>query len=125
MIAQKDFNLLVSYLCERIARQLMLAVAFIVIFMSSNNIMTKGVLRGGGDTRFLMIADILFLWVVSIPLGALAGLVLHLPPFWIYVCLKLDQIIKAFWCVTRLRSKKWIKAIHGAKESKPPAKPGA
>lgn len=116
MIAQKDFNLLVSYLCERIARQLMLAVAFIVIFMSSNNIMTKGVLRGGGDTRFLMIADILFLWVVSIPLGALAGLVLHLPPFWIYVCLKLDQIIKAFWCVTRLRSKKWIKAIHGAKE---------
>ena len=106
----------VSAETEEIARQLMLAVAFIVIFMSSNNIMTKGVLRGGGDTRFLMIADILFLWVVSIPLGALAGLVLHLPPFWIYVCLKLDQIIKAFWCVTRLRSKKWIKAIHGVKE---------
>ena len=89
----------VSAETEEIARQLMLAVAFIVIFMSSNNIMTKGVLRGGGDTRFLMVADILFLWVVSIPLGALAGLVLHLPPFWIYVCLKLDQIIKAFWWV--------------------------
>ena len=100
---------------EEIARQLMLAVAFIVIFMSSNNIMTKGVLRGGGDTRFLMVADILFLWVVSIPVGAVAGLVLHLPPFWIYVCLKLDQVIKAFWCITRLKSRKWIKAIHGAK----------
>ena len=106
----------VSAETEEIARQLMLAVAFIVIFMSSNNIMTKGVLRGGGDTRFRMIADILLLRVVSIPLGAMAGLVLHLPPFWIYVCLKLDQIIKAFWCVTRLRSKKWIKAIHGAEE---------
>ena len=106
----------VSAETEEIARQLMLAVAFIVIFMSSNNIMTKGVLRGGGDTRFLMVADILFLWVVSIPVGALAGLVLHLPPFWIYVCLKLDQIIKAFWCVTRLRSRKWIKAIHGSEE---------
>lgn len=106
----------VSAETEEIARQLMLAVAFIVIFMSSNNIMTKGVLRGGGDTRFLMVADILFLWVVSIPVGALAGLVLHLPPFWIYVCLKLDQIIKAFWCVTRLRSRKWIKVIHGAEE---------
>lgn len=101
---------------EEIARQLMLAVAFIVIFMSGNNIMTKGVLRGGGDTRFLMVADILFLWVVSIPVGALAGLVLHLPPFWIYVCLKLDQILKAFWCVTRLRSRKWIKTIRGAEE---------
>ena len=104
----------VSAETAEIARQLMLAVGFIVIFMCSNNIMTKGVLRGGGDTRFLMVADILFLWVVSIPAGALAGLVLHLPPFWIYVCLKLDQIIKAFWCITRLRSRKWIKAIHGA-----------
>ena len=103
----------VSAETAEIARQLMLAVGFIVIFMCSNNIMTKGVLRGGGDTRFLMVADILFLWVVSIPAGALAGLVLHLPPFWIYVCLKLDQIIKAFWCITRLRSRKWIKAIHG------------
>lgn len=51
---------------------------------------------------------------MSIPLGALAGLVWHLPPFWIYVCLKIDQILKAFWCVTRLRSRKWIKVIHGA-----------
>lgn len=103
----------VSQETEEIARQLMLAVAFIVIFMSGNNIMTKGVLRGGGDTRFLMVADILFLWAVSIPVGALAGLVWHVSPFWIYVCLKLDQIIKAFWCISRLRSRKWIKVIHG------------
>lgn len=94
-----------------IARQLMDAVAFIVVFQSANSILTKGVLRGGGDTKFLMIADILFLWVVSIPVGALAGLYWHLDPFWIYVCLKLDQIIKAVWCVFRLRSKKWIKSI--------------
>lgn len=97
-----------------IAEQLMLAVGFIVIFQSMNSILTKGVMRGGGDTRFLMVADILFLWVVSIPLGALAGLVWHWPAFWIYTCLKLDQIIKAFWCILRLRSRKWIKAVHGA-----------
>jgi len=96
-----------------IAEQLMLAVGFIVIFQSANGIITKGVLRGGGDTRFLMVADILFLWVVSIPLGALAGLVWHLPAFWIYTCLKLDQVIKAFWCISRLRSRRWIKKIRG------------
>lgn len=94
-----------------IAMQLMEAVAFIVIFQSANSIMTKGVLRGGGDTKFLMVADILFLWVVSIPLGAMAGLVWHFEPFWIYVCLKLDQVIKAVWCVFRLKSGKWIKSI--------------
>ena len=75
------------------------AILIIVIFQSMSSILTKGVLRGGGDTKFLMLADILFLWVASIPLGAIAGLVLHLPAFWIYVCLKLDQIIKPIWCI--------------------------
>ena len=96
---------------KSIAEQLMLAVGFIVIFQSMNSILTKGVLRGGGDTKFLMIADILFLWAASVPLGALAGLVWHMPAFWIYTLLKIDQIIKSVWCVFRLSSKKWIKRI--------------
>lgn len=96
---------------QAIAYELMMAVGIIVIFQSMNSILTKGVLRGGGDTKFLMLADILFLWVASIPLGALAGLVWHLPAFWIYIFIKIDQFIKAIWCVFRLASKKWIKKI--------------
>lgn len=99
---------------KALAYQLMDAVGIVVIFLSMNNILTKGVLRGGGDTRFLMVADILFLWCASIPLGALAGLVLHLPAFWIYFFLRIDQFIKAFWCLFRLRSRKWIKKIKPA-----------
>lgn len=99
-----------------IASQLMDAVGFILIFQAANSILTKGVLRGGGDTKFLMVADILFLWVAAIPLGALAGLVWHMPAFWIFTFLKIDQIIKAVWCVFRLYSGKWIKVIHTAEE---------
>ena len=72
----------------QIAGELMDAIAFIVIFQSMNSILTKGVLRGGGDTKFLMVADIIFLWAASLPLGILAGLVWHLDAFWIYVFLK-------------------------------------
>ena len=103
---------------KAIAQELMLAIGLIVVFQSMNSILTKGVMRGGGDTKFLMVADILFLWIVSIPVGAVAGLVLHLPAFWIYVCLKLDQIIKAIWCIGRFRSNQWIKAVHGVGHSK-------
>lgn len=96
---------------KEITQQLMDAVGFIVIFQTMDSVLTKGVLRGGGDTKFLMLADILFLWAASIPLGYLAGLVWHLSAFWIYTLLKIDQIIKYIWCIWRLKSGRWIKKI--------------
>ena len=104
----------VSEEARLIAWQLMDAIGFIVIFQAMNSILTKGVLRAGGDTRFLMAGDILFLWVASIPLGILAAFVFHWPPFWIYAMLKIDQVIKCVWCVFRLRSRKWMKRIKAA-----------
>ena len=101
----------VSQEAREIAQELMLAISFIIVFQAMNSILTKGVLRAGGDTKFLMAGDILFLWVASIPLGALAGLVLNWPPFWIYTLLKIDQIIKCVWCYFRLRNRKWMKKI--------------
>ena len=101
---------------QEIAWQLMVSISIIVVFQATNSIMTKGVLRGGGDTKILMAADNIFLWVASLPLGILAGLVLHLPAFWIYFFLKIDQVLKAIWCVIRLRSGKWIKKIKSGAE---------
>lgn len=101
-----------------IAKQLMLSISVIIIFQATNSIMTKGVLRGGGDTKMLMVADNVFLWVVSIPLGILAGFVFKWPAFWIYFCLKFDQVIKTVWCVGRLKSEKWIKKISTGKSSR-------
>jgi Na+-driven multidrug efflux pump len=98
-----------------IAGQLMAAISLIIIFRATNSIMTKGVLRGGGDTKMLMLADNIFLWVLSIPFGILAGFVFHWPAFWIYVALKSDDIVKTVWCVIRLRSEKWIKKISTGK----------
>lgn len=101
---------------QKIARELMLSISIIVVFQATNSIMTKGVLRGGGDTKMLMLADNLFLWIASLPLGIIAGLVLGLPAFWIYFALKFDQVLKAFWCVYRLNSGKWIKKIRSESE---------
>ncbi len=101
----------ISQETRMIAKQLMESIALIIVFQAMNSILTKGVLRGGGDTKFLMVADILFLWVASVPLGALAGLYFHLNAFWVYFFLKIDQVIKAVWCIFRLRSGKWIKVI--------------
>ncbi len=98
-----------------IAYQLLNAISLIIIFQAANSIMTKGVLRGGGDTKVLMFADNIFLWAMALPLGILAGFIFELPAFWIYFFLKSDQIAKTIWCVWRLRSRKWIKKISTGK----------
>ena len=100
-----------SPVVKEIARNLMNAISFIIVFQATNSIMTKGVLRGGGDTKMLMVADNIFLWALSIPLGYLAGYVFNLDVFWVYFFLKIDQIVKTFWCVLRLKGGKWIKKI--------------
>lgn len=99
-----------------LARELMWSVSVIVAFQATNSIMTKGVLRGGGDTKVLMVADNVFLWVASVPLGILAGFWWQLPAFWIYFALKIDQVLKAVWCVWRLHSGKWIKKVRAESE---------
>ena len=100
---------------KHIAHQLMNSISLIIIFRATNSIMTKGVLRGGGDTKMLMITENVFLWILSIPLGILAGFVFHWSAFWIYVALKSDDIVKTIWCVFRLKSEKWIKKISTGK----------
>ena len=101
-----------------ITRQLMNAYVIIIFFQAVQSVMTKGVLRGGGDTRFLMKADILFMWLVSIPLGIASGLIFGWPAWLTMLCLRADYVIKSIWCVSRLMSGKWIHEADGLREIK-------
>ena len=103
----------VSQGAKTVAWHMMGSVALFVVVQSVNGVLTKGVLRGGGDTRFLLVADILFLWSVSIPVGALAAFVWQWPAMWVYNVMKVDQPLKCLWCLIRLHSGKWRKNIKG------------
>lgn len=87
---------------------MMEASAVVVFFQAIQSTLSKGVLRGGGDTKFLMVADVAFQWCASVPLGILAGLVWNLSPFWVLIALRIDFFIKSVWLIFRLKSGKWI-----------------
>lgn len=91
-----------------VAVSMIKASAFLVFFQAVQSALSKGILRGGGDTKFLMVADVLFQWCASIPLGYLAGIVLGWTPFWVLIMLRIDYIIKSVWLVFRLAGDKWI-----------------
>lgn len=91
-----------------IAVSMMNASAIIVFFQAVQSALSKGVLRGGGDTKFLMVADVIFQWAASIPLGYIVGIRLGVPAFWVLIALRIDYIIKSVWLTARLKGTKWI-----------------
>ena len=94
-----------------IAMQLLAAISLMVVFQSLQSVLTKGILRGGGDTRYCMIVDAGFLWLVSIPFGWIGGVMIGTSAFITYIFLKLDWIIKVVLCLRRFHSRVWIKKV--------------
>ncbi|MBQ3401053.1 MAG: hypothetical protein IJG61_06610, partial [Lachnospiraceae bacterium] len=99
------------------AKEIFKALILMSPFQTMAFVTSKGILRGGGDTRFMMVGDIILLWALSLPLGALAGFVWHLPPFWIYFFLTLEYGAKGILCLIRFITKRWIKVIKVTSEA--------
>ncbi|GFP75853.1 MATE family efflux transporter [Clostridium fungisolvens] len=67
-----------------------------------------GILRSGGDTKFCLLLDIGGMWLVGVPLVALAGLYFHMPIDKVYIFVFMEEIAKFFVGFPRIASKKWI-----------------
>ncbi len=70
-----------------------------------------GLVRGGGDTKFVFYNDLIFMWGIVLPSSFLAAFVWELSPAVIFFCLKSDQIIKCFVAVVKVNRYRWIKKI--------------
>ena len=94
-----------------LAMDIMAVAAFLVIFQSLSFVGLMGVLRGGGDARFVLFCDVAFLWLFSIPAGFFAGIHLGLAPPAVYLLLKGDEIIKVLVGVPRIWRGRWVRNL--------------
>ncbi len=101
----------ISELAKDYAFQITSVSSFIVVFQAVAIILMMGVLRGGGDTKYVTVMDVIIMWIIAIPLGYVAGLVLGLPVPLVYLLLKCDEIIKALFASVRVFRGKWIKDV--------------
>jgi putative MATE family efflux protein len=70
-----------------------------------------GIVRSGGDTKFVLYNDTIFMWLIVLPASALCAFVFDLSPLITFICLKSDQILKCFVAIIKVNRFRWIRAF--------------
>ncbi len=94
-----------------IAEKFMAILAIIIVIRSVPLTAIVGVLRAGGDVKYCLYQDIVSQWFIGIPIAAIGALVLGFPPEYVYALFVVEEIVKWFGSIYRMKSKKWIKNL--------------
>lgn len=70
-----------------------------------------GIVRAGGATHFVLVNDLIFVWLIVIPSACVAAFLLHAEPWVVFACLKSDQVLKCAVAVVKVNRFRWIKNL--------------
>ena len=90
---------------------MMFLMAAYVWLQAFNTLMVVGIFRGGGDTRFGLILEIVGLWGGSVCLGSLAAFVFRFPVPLVSAFILIDEYIKIPLVLYRYRTYKWLRDV--------------
>ncbi|MDF2531474.1 MAG: family efflux transporter [Clostridia bacterium] len=96
---------------QQIAQKIMLIMGAFLWCRFLNGILVVGVLRSGGDTTFAMILETCSVWLVGVPLAFAGALLWHFPVYFVYTLITLEELVKAFFGIGRVRSNKWVRDV--------------
>lgn len=68
-----------------------------------------GIVSGGGETSFVLKNDIIFMWLIVLPLSILSAFVFKFPVAVTFACLKADQVLKCVVAFIKVNKFNWIK----------------
>jgi len=98
----------VSDSVRRSATLVMYILAAFTVVKSFNLHFVIGMFRGGGDTRFSFLIDIIGTWFVGVPLAVVFGLILKFPLHFVVLIIIVEEVFKVVLGFFRYRSNKWI-----------------
>ena len=70
-----------------------------------------GIIRGGGDAKFVFINDLISIWGIVMPLSFLAAFVFHWSPEAVILCLNADQVFKCIPGAIKANRYHWMKKL--------------
>ena len=82
-----------------------------------------GVLRAGGDSKYVLGVDMIAMWAMSIPACLLVAFVFELSYVWVYATVLVEEVVKAVLTIRRAYKKVWLKNLtkDTKDENEPPA----
>ncbi len=90
---------------------LMIMTTWRLVGEGINTCLICGCFRGGGDSRFGMVMDAVFMWLVAIPLMAAAAYLFKFSPIIVYLVMSLDEYYKMPVVIHHFKKNKWMKNI--------------
>ena len=96
---------------RRLARAFLHILCFVMVFMCYQMPVNTGIIRGGGDTRYIMKLDLISIWGIVIPLSLIVSFVLKAPPEIVVICLNLDQFFKCVPAFIKVNFGSWMKKL--------------
>lgn len=93
----------------------MILQSLVLLFTSYQMPVNTGIIRGGGDARFILILDVAATFIF-VPLACLCGFVWKWPATWVIVCVNIDQMLKCIPAAIRVNGYGWVKKLTRAAE---------
>lgn len=94
-----------------LANDFMIVQSITVIGSAYQTPTLSGIVRGGGDTKFVFYNDLIFMWGLVLPVSFLGAFVFHWSAVTIFCCLKADQVLKCFVAIWEVNSYRWVRKV--------------
>ena len=90
------------------ANNILIVLCFVMVGMGYQMPAGTGIIKGGGDAKFILFMNLISTWCIVMPLGALAAFVWNWPVTGVVIMLNADQIFKCIPVFIRTNRYKWI-----------------
>ena len=94
-----------------LARQMILALCFIVLATCYQYPVSSGIILGGGNSKYSFIVDSFAMWIVALPLAWISAYLLKWPPLVTFCILRSDQFLKVIINGYWVNKRQWYRQL--------------
>ncbi len=99
------------------ANQILIVMCFVMVGMAYQMPTGSGIVRGGGDTKFMLYMNLISTWGIVMPLSFMAAFWWRLPVAAVVAFLNADQVFKCLPSAIWVNSYRWVRRLTRGQET--------